>query len=99
MWWKKTKVYTKQRLREANLDPVPFVKERIRSEFAREVLEPMPITQADRGNEVEFQADAVVLSLPEWQRIKSELTALAETGSPDQRNTIVQLIESVEQTK
>jgi hypothetical protein len=99
MWWKKTKVYTKQRLKEANLDPVPFVKERIRSEFAREVLEPMPITQADLGNEVEFQADAIVLSLPDWQRIKSDLTTLADSGSPDQRNTIAKLIESVEQAQ
>lgn len=96
MWWKKTKVFSKQRLIEANLDPIPFVKERVRTEFARVVLEPLPITQTDQGDQVEFQADAIVLSLPAWQRIKTELTTLAETVSPAQRDTINQLIASIE---
>ncbi len=96
MWWKKTKVFSKQRLIEANLDPIPFIKERVRSEFARVVLEPLPITQTDQGDQVEFQADAIVLSLPAWIQIKAELTALSETVSPAQRDTIAQIIQSIE---
>jgi len=96
MWWKKTKVYSKQILKDANLDPVPFVKERVRMEFARTVLEPLPITQTDKGNEVEFQADAIVLSLPAWQTLKAELTALSEAVTPAQRSTITKIIDSIE---
>lgn len=96
MWWKKTKVYTKQILTDANLDPVPFVKERVRMEFARTVLEPLPITQTDQGNQVEFQADAIVLSLPTWQTLKAELTALSEAVTPAQRSTITKIIDAIE---
>ena len=96
MWWKKTKVYSKQILKDANLDPVPFVKERVRMEFARTVLEPLPITQTDQGNQVEFQADAIVLSLPAWQTLKAELIALSEAVTPAQRSTITQIIDSIE---
>ncbi|MFD2933044.1 hypothetical protein [Spirosoma flavum] len=96
MWWRKTKIYSKQTLKEANLDPVPFVKERVRSEFARTVLEPLPITQTDQGDHVEFQADAIVLSLPLWQTIKANLTDLSDTGSPTQRDTIAKIIDSIE---
>ncbi|ADB36534.1 hypothetical protein [Spirosoma linguale] len=96
MWWKKTKVFSKQRLKEANLDPVPFVKERVRSEFARTVLEPLPITQTDLGDEVEFKADALVLSLPQWQTIKADLLTLSEAVSPDQRETIANVIATIE---
>lgn len=96
MWWKKTKVYSKQILKDANLDPVPFVKERVRMEFARTVLEPLPITQTDQGNQVEFQADAIVLSLPAWQTLKAELTVLSEAVTPAQRSTITKIINSIE---
>src|SRR4051812_33228366 len=96
MWWKKTKVYSKQILKDANLDPVPFVKERVRMEFARTVLEPLPITQTDQGNEVEFQVDAIVLSLPAWQKLKSQLTEIVETGSPDQQKILASIIQSIE---
>ncbi|AUD01965.1 hypothetical protein [Spirosoma pollinicola] len=96
MWWKKTKVFSKQRLIEANLDPIPFIKERVRSEFARTVLEPLPVTQSDQGDQVEFQTDAIVLSLPLWERVKSDLVTLSENVSPAQRDTITQLIHSIE---
>lgn len=96
MWWKKTKVFTKQRLTEANLDPVPFIKERLRSDFARTVLEPLPIIQTDLGDAVEFQTDVILLSLPAWQQIKAELASLSESVSPAQRDTIRKIIESVE---
>lgn len=96
MWWKKIKVYSKQILKDANLDPVPFVKERVRMELARTVLEPLPVTQTDQGNQVEFQVDAIVLSIPVWQTIKSELEALSVIVSPTQRDTITRLINSIE---
>ena len=96
MWWKKTKVYSKQILKEANLDPVPFVKERVRSEFARIVLEPLPISQTDQGDQVEFQAEAIVLSLSAWQIIKADLTALSTAGSPAQHDAITKIIHSIE---
>ncbi len=96
MWWKKTKVFSKQILKDANLDPAPFMKERVRMEFARTVLEPLPITQTDQGNQVEFQADAIVLSLPVWQTLKAELTALSEAVTPAQRSTITKIIDAIE---
>ncbi len=96
MWWKKTKVYSKQILKEANLDPVPFIKERVRMEFARTVLEPLPVTQTDQGNQVEFQVDGIVLSIPAWQTIKADLAALSETVSPTQRDAIARIINSIE---
>ena len=96
MWWKKTKVFSKQTLKDANLDPIPFVKERIRSDFARMVLGPLPIIQTDQADQIEFQADAIVLSLPQWQTVKSQLTAISETGSDAQQEVIAQLIHSIE---
>ncbi len=96
MWWKRKKLVSKQTLKEANLDPIPFIKERIRSDFARTILEPLPITQTDLGNQIEFQADAIVLSLLQWQTVKSQLTLLSETGSDAQRDTISLLIDSIE---
>lgn len=96
MWWKKTKVFSKQRLKEANLDPVPFVKERLRSEFARVVLEPLPVTQTDLGHEVEFQAEAIVLSHPQWHTLKTDLLTLAESIPPAQRETIANVIAAIE---
>lgn len=96
MWWKRKKLVSKQTLKEANLDPIPFIKERIRSDFARTILEPLPITQTDLDDQIEFQADAIVLSLLQWQTVKSQLTLLSETGSDAQRDTISLLIDSIE---
>lgn len=96
MWWKRTKLVSKQTLKEANLDPVPFIKERIRSDFARTILEPMPITQTDLGDQIEFQANALVMSLPQWQTVKAQLTAISETGSDNQRDSIEKIIHLIE---
>ncbi len=96
MWWKKTKVFSKQTLKDANLDPIPFVKERIRSDFARTVLGPLPITQTDQADQIEFQADAIILSLSQWQTVKSQLNAISDTGSDAQRDAIAKIINSIE---
>lgn len=96
MWWKKTKVFSKQTLKDANLDPIPFVKERIRSDFARTVLGPLAISQTEQADQIEFQVDAIMLSLPQWQTVKSQLTSLSETGSEAQRDAIAKIIHSIE---
>ena len=96
MWWKKTKVVSKQTLKDANLDPIPYVKERIRSDFARTILGALPVTQTDQADQIDFQADAIVLSLPQWQTVKSQLMAISEIGPDAQRETIAKIIHSVE---
>ena len=96
MWWKKNKTFTKQVLKDANLDVVPFVKERFRSDFAKTLLESLPIEQHDLGNQIDFQADALLLTLPQWEAIKMMLQSLPESSLSVQQETITQIIESVE---
>ncbi|GAB3974773.1 hypothetical protein GCM10028806_31110 [Spirosoma terrae] len=96
MLWQKTKNYTKQILKEANLDPVPYAKDRLKSEFAKALLEPLPVEQIDLGDSVQFQAEAIVLSLPEWKAIKEQLNALPALNETQQRETLSHIINSVE---
>jgi hypothetical protein len=96
MLWQKTKNYTKQILKEANLDPVPYAKDRLKSEFAKVLLEPLPVEQIDLGDSVQFQAEAILLSLPEWKAIKDRLNSIPELTETQQRETLTQIINSVE---
>lgn len=96
MWWKKTKTYSKQILKEANLDPVPYAKERLRSEFAKILLEPLPVAQIDNGDSVDFQAEAILLSMQQWQEFKEQLRALPSLDHTGQQESIEQIIQSIE---
>ncbi|WP_338868220.1 hypothetical protein WBJ53_16950 [Spirosoma sp. SC4-14] len=96
MWWRKTKNYSKQILKNANLDPVPYAKDRLRAEFAKTLLEPLPVEQIDLGDSVDFLAEAILLSAPQWQEVKTKLASLSELSKPDQQAVISQLVDFVE---
>ncbi|GAB3882637.1 hypothetical protein [Spirosoma agri] len=96
MWWKRTKTYSKQILKDANLDPVPYAKDRLRSEFAKTLLEPLPVEQTNLDNSVEFTTEAILLSIPQWQEIKQQLTSLSASGDTEQQAVIDQIIATIE---
>lgn len=96
MWWKKTKSYSKQILKDANLDPVPYAKDRLRTEFAKTLLEPLPVEQVDQGDSVDFLAEAILLSVPQWQEIKARLYTLPELSKEDQQSAVLQILDLIE---
>ncbi|QHV93764.1 hypothetical protein [Spirosoma endbachense] len=96
MWWKKTKTYSKQILKDANLDPVPYAKDRLRSEFAKTLLDPLPVEQIDIGDSVEFKVEAILLSVSQWQDIKERLSTLSGSTQSINQDAIVQLINDIE---
>ncbi|MCK8493826.1 hypothetical protein M0L20_18310 [Spirosoma sp. RP8] len=97
MWWKKVKSYDKQILRNANLDPIPYAKDRLKVEFAKALLEPLPVSQTDLGDSVEFQAEAILLSVPQWQAIKTQLEEVSGLATQEQQAVIARIIATVEE--
>lgn len=98
MWWKKNKLVTKQVLKDANLDPVPYAKDRLRTNFAKTVLESLPIGQTDVGDSIDFQAEAIVLTLPQWQTIRARLESLPALLKEEQHKVIKEMIDFCELT-